>query len=239
MKGKYNNFLFIGEAGSGKSEIAVNAAGKLLSIGDKKVHFFDMDMTKPLFRSRDLSEELFGLGMEFHYEEQFMDAPTLVGGVSRLLKDEEAYTVLDVGGDYIGARSIGGFAPYINREDTVVYYVINPYRPWSYDLEHIDKVLGEVLGVSHISIDKVRLIGNPNMGPATSAEEVLEGNEKLERMVAPYKKLDFLCVREELFLEVKDKLSLPVMPIHLYLTYPWADGEKSKTPPQANGASNL
>ena len=43
MKGKYNNFLFIGEAGSGKSEIAVNAARKLLTSGDKKVHFFDMD----------------------------------------------------------------------------------------------------------------------------------------------------------------------------------------------------
>ncbi len=226
MKGKYNNFLFIGEAGSGKSEIAVNAARKLLTSGDKKVHFFDMDMTKPLFRSRDLCGDLFDLGMEFHYEEQFMDAPTLVGGVSRFLKDEEAYTVLDVGGDYIGARSIGGFAPYINREDTMVYYVINPYRPWSYDLEHIDKVLGEVLGVSHISVDKVHLISNPNMGPATTAGEVLAGNKKLEKIVAPYKELDFLCVREELFPEVKDRLSIPVMPIHLYLTYPWADAEK-------------
>lgn len=50
--------------------------------------------------------------------------------------------MLDVGGDYIGARSIGGYAPLLNRDGTTVYYVINPFRPWSATLEHIDQVLG-------------------------------------------------------------------------------------------------
>ena len=222
MNGKYNNFLFIGEAGCGKSEIAVNLASRLITAGNKRVHFFDMDMTKPLFRSRDLCEELSDMGMEFHYEEQFMDAPTLVGGVRQLLKDENSYAVLDIGGDYIGARSIGGFAPFINREDTVVYYVINPYRPWSYDLEHIDRVMGEILGVSHLSPHKLHLVSNPNLGPDTGVKEVLEGNKRLRELVSPYKELDFVCVKEELFDEVKDIAGIPVMPIHLYLTYPWA-----------------
>lgn len=34
-------------------------------------------MTKPLFRSRDRREALETLGVEVHYEAQFMDAPTL------------------------------------------------------------------------------------------------------------------------------------------------------------------
>lgn len=219
---KYNNFLFIGEAGCGKSEIAVNVAKQLAAAADKKVHFFDLDMTKPLFRSRDLCEEMSGWGLEIHYEEQFMDAPTLTGGVRRFLNDEKVYTVLDVGGDYIGARSIGGFAPMINREDTCVYYVINPYRPWSFDLEHIDGVLSEILGVSHIDVEKLRIISNPNTGFCTGEKEVIEGNRKLEEMLAPYKELDFLCVREELYEEVRAKSAIPVMPLHLYLTYPWA-----------------
>lgn len=218
---KYNNFLFIGEAGCGKSEIAVNIAKQLVDSGNKKVHFFDMDMTKPLFRSRDLSRSFTELGIDFHYEEQFMDAPTLVGGVSRFLKDEETYVVMDAGGDYIGARSIGGFAPLINRGDTMVYYVINPYRPWSYDLERIDKVLSEILSVSHIDIDKLHLISNPNIGCYTNEIEVLEGNKKLTELIMPYKELDFVCVRDELFDKVKNKLDIPVMPLHLYLTYPW------------------
>ena len=109
------NFVFLGESGSGKSEIAVNLAMNLAKYSNKKVHFFDMDMTKPLFRSRDLDEEFNKAGIELHYEEQFMDAPTLVGGVNRLLKDQDSIVIMDVGGDYIGARSIGGFAPRLNN----------------------------------------------------------------------------------------------------------------------------
>ena len=34
-----------------------------------------------LFRSRDAGKELERAGVTVHYQEQFMDAPTLVGGV--------------------------------------------------------------------------------------------------------------------------------------------------------------
>ena len=76
-----SNVVFLGEAGSGKSELALNFAQALAELGGKPVHFFDLDMTKPLFRSRDRREALETLGVEVHYEAQFMDAPTLTGGV--------------------------------------------------------------------------------------------------------------------------------------------------------------
>ena len=53
-----SNVVFLGEAGSGKSEIALNFAQALAELGGKPVHFFDLDMTKPLFRSRDRREAL-------------------------------------------------------------------------------------------------------------------------------------------------------------------------------------
>ena len=81
----YKNFVLLGEAGSGKSEIALNLAAHLAQCQPLPVHFFDLDMTKPLFRSRDLAEEMETLGVHFHFEKQFMDAPTQVGGVNRLL----------------------------------------------------------------------------------------------------------------------------------------------------------
>ena len=80
-----SNVVFLGEAGSGKSEIALNFAQALAELGGKPVHFFDLDMTKPLFRSRDRREALEALGVEVHYEAQFMDAPTLTGGVRQRL----------------------------------------------------------------------------------------------------------------------------------------------------------
>lgn len=218
---RYHNYVFIGEAGSGKSEIALNFACSLLEFHDRPVHFFDMDMTKPLFRSRDLCAEIEAKGIIFHYEEQFMDAPTLVGGVRRFLRDPDCYVVMDIGGDYIGARSIGGFAPLFNQGETMIYYILNAFRPWSYDIDHIDKVLGEILGVSHIQLDKVHMVSNPNMGKDTTVEEIIEGHNRMAEMIAPYKPIDFLCVKEELSPEIEQAMNLPVMPIHLYLTYPW------------------
>ena len=40
-----SNVVFLGEAGSGKSEIALNFAQALAELGGKPVHFFDLDMT--------------------------------------------------------------------------------------------------------------------------------------------------------------------------------------------------
>ena len=64
------NFLFIGEAGSGKSEIVLNVAAKLARETGKKVDLFDMDQTKPLYRSRDMADDFKELGVDIHYQDQ-------------------------------------------------------------------------------------------------------------------------------------------------------------------------
>ncbi len=95
QKGK-TNFILIGEAGCGKSEISLNMALYLSKIQKKAVHLFDLDMTKPLFRSRDVFESEEFSGITVHFERQFFDAPTLVGGVNELLNDEDSIVILDV-----------------------------------------------------------------------------------------------------------------------------------------------
>jgi len=219
------NFVFVGEAGSGKSEISINFAKWLVQLQDKPVHFFDMDMTKPLFRSRDVEMQMEEMGIICHHEKQFMDAPTVVGGVNRLLKDEDCYVVMDVGGDHIGARAIGGYAPKLNKDNTIVYYVLNAYRPWSNDIDHIDGTLGQILGVSHIQLGKLHMVNNPNNGMTTTAKEFIEGSRKMSEMVTPYIAVDFACVREDLYEEVKESSDVPVFPIELYLTYPWLQND--------------
>ena len=197
-----SNVVFLGEAGSGKSEIALNFAQALAELGGKPVHFFDLDMTKPLFRSRDRREALEALGVEVHYEAQFMDAPTLTGGVRQRLNDPHCCAVL----------------------------VINPFRPWSATLEHIDQVLGETLGVSHVELARLRLVGNPNLGPETTPADVAEGARRLWELVSPYKPVDYLCVRRELCAALPEGLPCPVLPIRLWLTYPWAAGPEPDAP---------
>lgn len=220
LEGRHN-FVFVGEAGSGKSEIAISFAKALAARTEKQVHFFDMDMTKPLFRSRDVEEELSQAGVVVHYQEQFMDAPTLVGGVVPHLRDENALVVMDVGGDYIGARSIGGFAPQLNKPHTAVFYVLNAYRPWSDTIEHIDGTLGKILGVSHLKLQQLMLVSNPNNGVTTTAEEVLEGHRRTVELVSPYMPVSFACVRRALLPQVAQELDVPVFPLDLALIYPW------------------
>ena len=217
----HTNFVFIGEAGSGKSEIAINFAKLLVERKDKPVHFFDMDMTKPLFRSRDVKEKIESKGIIFHYEEQFFDAPTLVGGVNLLLKNQDCYVVMDVGGNDTGARAIGGFSRKTNGSDTIIYYVLNAYRPWSDNLNHIDGTLSAILKISKIKLENVHIISNPNNGASTTLEEVLDGNKKILEMLGPLKNIEFTCVNDTLYNEMKDQMDIPLMPLHLYLTYPW------------------
>lgn len=226
--GNKTNFVFFGEAGSGKSEISINFARYLAELEEKPVHFFDMDMTKPLFRSRDVVEKMEAMGITFHHEVQFYDAPTMVGGVNLLLKDDSSYVVLDVGGNDTGARAIGGFAPKVNKDNTIVYYVLNAFRPWSGNIEDVDRTLAAILGVSHVQLGQVHMINNPNNGITTTPEEVIEGCARMKEMVDPYMTVELACVKEDLYEAVREQMLGPLMPIRLYLTYEWLREDQEK-----------
>jgi len=217
--GNHANFVFFGEAGCGKSEIAVNLALALAAKGDKPVRFFDLDMTKPLFRSRDAAETLRAAGVEFRFEAQFMDAPTQVGGPAVALRDADCYTILDVGGDYQGAGAVGMYAQLLQATDTVAFYVVNPFRPWSATPEHIDGVLGQVLGAAKLPLQALTFIGNPNFGVSTTQDDVREGIARLKETLGPYVEIPFACVRDTLW--PMEDTDMPLAPIRLYLTYPW------------------
>ena len=219
------NFVFLGEAGSGKSEVAVNLAYYLKENQEMPVHFFDMDMTKPLFRSRDLCDEMEQAGIVFHYEEQFYDAPTMVGGVSRILRDPECFTLLDVGGDHIGARAIGAYAPLLKEDDCYIAYVLNSYRPWSTGIEAIDRTLGLILGASHLGVANLHMIDNSNLGPETTVEESLAGYEKTVRDVSPYMPVEGSCARKEIAAEAAERSGREIFPLTLHLAYPWMINE--------------
>ena len=148
-----------------------------------------------------------------------MDAPTAVGGPGVLLRDADCYTVLDVGGDYMGASAVGGYASLLRPETTAAYYVVNSFRPWSMQLEHIDGVLGQVLGAAHLPLSRLRFVGNPNLGVCTTAAEVREGLQRLKETLGTVAEIAFACLWEQLW-PMEDP-ELPLVPLKLYLTYPW------------------
>ena len=212
------DFVFLGEAGCGKSELAVNLALSLSREG-KKVSFFDLDMTKPLFRSRDISDVLEKEGVDVFYEEQFADAPTTGGWLEVEIAKNDRYCVLDVGGDYMGARAVGGYSRLLKRPEAQVFYVINPYRPWSDSIEHIDGVLSQVLTSARLSVADVKFLANPYLGSSTTRRSIEDGYHKLVSVIGEYTTISALMVPEEMMDDVD--LPVPLVPVQKKIVYPW------------------
>lgn len=91
------NFVFLGEAGSGKTQIAINFAFAFVREQSCAVQLFDMDQTKTGFRARDFAQQLNAEGISLRWQPQFFDAPTVVSGVDESLRDSGCFTLLDVG----------------------------------------------------------------------------------------------------------------------------------------------
>ncbi len=185
----------------------------------KTVHYFDLDQTKPLFRARDIFRFLTAAGVVCHSEPQLFDTPTQVGGVQAALNDDNCFTVLDIGGNEAGARLIGSYAPFFAKENTIVIYIVNVYRPWSKDIDALDYTLSSILRAARVS--NFRMVGNPNIGPLTSEEDFLTGYIRTQDLLQKHINMEFFCIRDELYQNVKETCPSPLMPIVLHLTYPW------------------
>lgn len=213
-----SNTVFLGEAGCGKSELSVHLALELAAAGEE-VHFFDLDQTKPLMRSRDAEALLSAAGVTVHYQQQCADAPTQVGGLVPLLRDEGKRVILDVGGNDTGARLIGGFSHLLKDAD--VWFVVNPYRPWSAEIGQIDATLSAVLRASRLKLPRFLL--NPNLGKDTTAEEYLDGIEQGLALLRPYVTVEAAAVPAPLYEAVRQELTLPLIPITSNISVPEAE----------------
>lgn len=218
LLGEKRNFLFIGEAGSGKSELALNTAAMLAERYGGGVDVFDMDQTKPLYRSRDLKESFAEKGVEIFYQEQYLDAPTLVGGVAQSLLGD-GYTILDIGGGHQAARMAGGYSHILKRDDAVPVYVVNPFRPWTKSVESIDETMLDILRA--VRLDRIYLLGNPNLGRMTTAEDVLTGLARLDELFEGFAEVNSAFVKSDIIDAVRDKTDKCLIPLTLHLTYEW------------------
>ena len=214
------NFVFIGEAGSGKSELVLNIALKLAEKTGKAVDLFDLDQTKPLYRSRDMKEEFAKKGVNIVYQDQYLDAPVMVGGV-RVSLVSDNYTLLDIGGGHQAAKYAGAYADLLSRDDSVPVYIINPYRPWTKDVDSIDGTMRHILG--SMRLDHIYMLANPNLGYTTTVNEFMAGLDKVDELLDGFTVVNSACVRREIHEEASALTDKTLIPIDLFLTYSWVD----------------
>ena len=178
------NIVFVGESGCGKTELSINLACALA--GDpsfkRKINLLDMDQTKFVFRSRDLAAKFESRGVNLIGGAHFLDAPIVPPGTERLLKDENSFNILDVGGNEIGAVSLGQYEKLLNNDITKFYIVVNPYRLLSTDGAHICTMIEGIKTLGRI--ENIEIVGNPHMGEATTVESFYEGLSMLKERLA-------------------------------------------------------
>lgn len=175
--------LFCGHYGSGKTNIAVNYALYLRSLGNE-VAIADIDIVNPYFRSKDSEAELRAAGVDviaLPFANSNLDLPALPPEVYSLVRSHKRMAVFDVGGDDRGAYALGRYVPDILAEnDYDMFFVVNFCRPLTRTPEEAMEVLHEIEDACHIPFTGI--INNSNLGTETTAELVDSSRAKAEQL---------------------------------------------------------
>ena len=170
-------FVVTGHYGSGKSEFSVNLALALRAAG-KSVALADVDVVNPYFRSREQRELLECHGIRVIGNtmgvDRGVDIPAVSAEVYGPLTDGTTTTVIDAGGDPVGARLLGSFRRLVPVDDTEVLCVINALRP---STRTVDGVIEQILGIEAASGLRISgLVNNTHLLEHTEVEQVLAGD---------------------------------------------------------------
>lgn len=166
---------FLGAAGSGKTEVALNLAlAWAQSYG--RVAIVDFDYVTPYFRSQDVRERVAARGLEviasppeFHD----FDVPVVPPEIPHVILDERRRMIFDVGGDEMGARMLGQLRRHLEAASAAAYVVVNSRRPQT---RHAEAVAEAVRTMEEACGLRVRgLVANSNVGPETDEAICLEG----------------------------------------------------------------
>ena len=204
--------LFAGHYGSGKTNIAVNYALYLRSLGNE-VEIADLDIVNPYFRTKDSAEELADAGIELispAYANTNVDLPALPQEVYGLVQNTKKYAIMDIGGDERGALALGRYRPYILEENNFeMVFVANFYRPLTRTAEEAIEVMREI--ETACGIPFTAIVNNSNIGEETTAEEVRASFSEVKRLSELTKlPILFTSVKESLLNEFEGEEILPL-----------------------------
>lgn len=200
--------LFCGHYGSGKTNIAVNAA---VSLKNKyqNVALADLDIVNPYFRTKDSSELLSEKGIRLicsTYANSNVDIPALPQDMYAITDDKSLRCILDIGGDDRGALVLGRISDKILEEnDYEMLMVINSFRPLTRDACSTIEVLSEIETAARMKF--TGLVNNSNLGEETTAQDVLDSLSYAEEVSkATGLPVVATTVKEELFNELSGKV---------------------------------
>lgn len=168
-------YVTVGHYGSGKTEFSVNYALSLTKTC-KKVILVDMDIVNPYFRSNDARAELEAMGVTViapDYAGTNVDIPVLPAEIMRIFNEEDAYIVVDVGGDDDGAIALGRYKQFFDKADYEMSLVVNTKRPLSSTVSEIIEMKENIEKASRLSVTSI--IADTNIADETTKEIIESG----------------------------------------------------------------
>ncbi len=170
--------LFAGHYGSGKTNVAINFAYRVKSLGYDTV-IADIDTVNPYFRTKDSADDLKKADIELiasDYAGSNIDLPALPAAMYDIIFDSDKHAVIDIGGDDRGAFALGRYTPQILKENNYnMFMVINMYRPLTSTPEDTIEILREIEAASGIPF--TGLVNNSNLGTSTDIKTVTNSFE--------------------------------------------------------------
>jgi cellulose biosynthesis protein BcsQ len=214
--------IIIGHYGSGKSEFSVNYAMKLAAMG-RKVAIADLDIVNMYFRSREKAIEMEKLGIKVigsKINAPAIEVPSISPEVLTPLQDESYDTILDVGGDQVGARALGRYVEYFKEGNYDMFFVLNANRP---ETQTLEKTLEYMVKIEDVSRAKITgIINNTHLLKGTTAEDVLRG-QKLALEVSARTNIDikYISVLESVVPSLPKDLEGEIFPINMFMREEW------------------
>lgn len=224
--------ILTGAYGSGKTELTVNMAVEHAKRSDGRTVLVDMDITKPMFRSRDLRGELARLGIEVVSGAagfEFADVPTISPAIYGAIEDRAAQVFIDVAGDERGARVLGRFSAVLDARGYSMLYVINANRPFCDSVQALTASMRAIEGASRLSITGV--VANTNTAAESTVDDVAAGLDVAEAAARAHGvHIEFASVSQHLMekdgaaiLAAASSYGVEIRPISRYMLPPWEE----------------
>ncbi|MGD8980135.1 MAG: cobalamin biosynthesis protein CbiA [Desulfobacterales bacterium] len=215
--------IIVGNYGSGKTEVSINLAVNQKRAG-VDVKIADLDLVNPYFRTREARNPLLKLGIEVVVpEEKYLqaDLPILSPAVSGLIRHPMELTLIDAGGNDVGATVLAALADSFSNKHVHMLQVVNPFRPFTDTIESCLKIRREIERASKMTINGI--IGNANLIDETSVDDIYNGYDFVKALsVESRLPLEFITASVELLPEIDmGRFSCPVLPIERQLVPPW------------------
>ena len=215
--------IIIGHYGSGKSEFSVNYAVKMKEKFEN-VSIADLDIVNPYFRSREKRDFFEKIGVKVFdssIRNIAIDLPALPAQLMGVILNPNEKSVLDVGGDPVGARVLARYAEQIKNVEYDMFFVINGNRPETNTVEGALKYLKMIEETSRLKI--TGLINNTHMLKDTTVEDVEFGHELTKKVSW---ETDIPIRYEAVIKETAKNIKNPeilekLFPINLYMREEW------------------